>query len=150
MTRILLTCLTVMVAMTWTGCEPVEPVTPVDPEGCVQVGCGGSYQCIPEGQASLMVYCVEPGGYPDTGQVCTRKTDGKCGFVPKAAPKCVRAGCSGQLCVSADAPTIYTTCEWRDEYACLQQLPCEVQPDGKCGFTYTNATGSCGLQPLNP
>ena len=35
------------------------------------------------------------------------------------------AGCSGQLCVTADeAPGILTTCEYREEYSCLQLTGC--------------------------
>src|SRR3989344_2213113 len=51
---------------------------------------------------------------------------------------CAVAGCSGTLCVSADeAGDIFTTCEYRPEYACYKEASCEPQPDGKCGWTET-------------
>jgi hypothetical protein len=57
---------------------------------------------------------------------------------------CRTAGCSGQLCVDADSPPIFTTCEWRAEYACYQtEGVCEPQPDGSCGWTPTPALMSC-------
>ncbi|XOU93964.1 MAG: eight-cysteine-cluster domain-containing protein [Candidatus Kerfeldbacteria bacterium] len=38
---------------------------------------------------------------------------------------CKIGGCSGQLCLSKNkASNIYTTCEWRDEYACNQEDNC--------------------------
>ena len=56
-----------------------------------------------------------------------------------AAP-CVRGGCSGQLCGETAQ---YSTCEWREEYACYQQATCERQADGLCGFTQDAALQSC-------
>ncbi len=39
--------------------------------------------------------------------------------------ECVPAGCSSQLCVSTNiAPNIMTTCEYKEEYTCLQQTSC--------------------------
>jgi hypothetical protein len=57
---------------------------------------------------------------------------------------CVRAGCSGQVCVSSDvAYDVVTTCEWRDEYACYADARCEIQQDGQCGWTKTTALERC-------
>lgn len=38
---------------------------------------------------------------------------------------CAPAGCSGQVCVSADkAKDIITTCEFKEEYKCLKLTSC--------------------------
>jgi len=65
---------------------------------------------------------------------------------PVAATSCVRAGCSGQLCISeteAEAGGGVSTCEYRDEYACYQAATCEVQSNGTCGFTDSPDLESC-------
>ena len=61
---------------------------------------------------------------------------------------CAVAGCSGQLCVSADeAGNIVTTCEFRAEYACYREASCEPQADGKCGWTSTPELRQCLANP---
>jgi len=61
---------------------------------------------------------------------------------------CVVAGCSGQLCVSAEeASEIVTTCEFRAEYACYKEASCEPQADGKCGWTQTSDLKRCLASP---
>lgn len=55
---------------------------------------------------------------------------------------CVRAGCSGQLCVE-EGMDIVSTCEWRPVYACYQQATCERQQNGQCGFTPTHELVEC-------
>lgn len=61
---------------------------------------------------------------------------------------CAVAGCSAQLCVSADeASTIVTTCEYRAEYACYAEASCEPQADGKCGWTQTTELQQCLAKP---
>lgn len=61
---------------------------------------------------------------------------------------CAVAGCSQQLCVSADqAATIVTTCEFRSEYVCYREASCEPQADGKCGWTQTPALTQCLANP---
>jgi len=56
---------------------------------------------------------------------------------------CAAAGCSGQLCVTAEeAPGIITTCEYREEYSCLQQTNCGCV-EGKCGWAQTDGYLSC-------
>jgi eight-cysteine-cluster-containing protein len=67
---------------------------------------------------------------------------------PIMANGCAVAGCSGQLCVSAEeASTIVTTCEFRDEYACYAEASCEPQADGKCGWTQTAELTQCLANP---
>jgi len=61
---------------------------------------------------------------------------------------CAVAGCSGQLCVSADeAGGIITTCEYRAEYACYKEASCEPQADGKCGWSQTSELQRCLANP---
>lgn len=61
---------------------------------------------------------------------------------------CAVAGCSQQLCVSADeAPTIITTCEYRAEYACYKKASCERQTNGVCGWTETLELKQCLAHP---
>jgi eight-cysteine-cluster-containing protein len=61
---------------------------------------------------------------------------------------CAVAGCSMQLCVSADeAATIVTTCEYRPEYACYREASCEPQADGQCGWTETAELRQCLANP---
>ncbi|OGG75357.1 hypothetical protein A3A41_04440 [Candidatus Kaiserbacteria bacterium RIFCSPLOWO2_01_FULL_54_22] len=61
---------------------------------------------------------------------------------------CAVAGCSGQLCVSADeAANIVTTCEYRAEYACYKEAHCGPQADGKCGWTQTPELQRCLANP---
>jgi hypothetical protein len=61
---------------------------------------------------------------------------------------CAVAGCSQQLCVSAEeAATIVTTCEFRAEYACYREASCEPQADGQCGWTETAELNQCLANP---
>jgi hypothetical protein len=63
---------------------------------------------------------------------------------PRKVEICARAGCSSQLCVDAKtADQIVTTCEYREEYGCYRAASCEVQDDGKCGFTVTPELAAC-------
>ncbi len=61
---------------------------------------------------------------------------------------CAIAGCSGQLCVSADeAANVVTTCEYRAEYTCYKEASCEPQADGKCGWSQTPQLSQCLSSP---
>ncbi len=60
-----------------------------------------------------------------------------------AGIQCVQGGCSGQLCVENGTNEIVTTCEWKDEYQCFNDALCEVQDDGKCGWTLTAEYEAC-------
>lgn len=59
--------------------------------------------------------------------------------------KCVKAGCSSQLCVDEKDGDIMSTCEWKEEYACYGKpyAKCEVQDNGKCGWTESEELISC-------
>ncbi len=57
---------------------------------------------------------------------------------------CVKAGCNGEICVDEEqAKNIATTCVALPKYQCYKTATCEVQPDGKCGFTQTDELTSC-------
>lgn len=56
---------------------------------------------------------------------------------------CVKAGCSGQLCVQADkAADIITTCEYKAEYDCLKLTSCGCV-EGRCGWAATEEYETC-------
>ena len=64
----------------------------------------------------------------------------------KLAPisgQCIIGGCSGQLCVDESEGNIFSTCEWREEYACYRTARCERQSDRKCGWTPTSELIGC-------
>ncbi|MBI3073229.1 MAG: hypothetical protein HYY84_14035 [Deltaproteobacteria bacterium] len=63
-----------------------------------------------------------------------------CDDAPPDPNPCVKTGCSGQIC--ADQP-MFSTCEWRPEYACYRNATCERQTDGTCGWTNTPGLRSC-------
>jgi thiol-disulfide isomerase/thioredoxin len=56
--------------------------------------------------------------------------------------RCVKGGCSGQLCVEEGSDDV-TTCEWRSEYACYASARCERQSSGQCGWTQTLELQAC-------
>jgi len=56
---------------------------------------------------------------------------------------CATAGCSGQLCVPAEsAADILTTCEYREEYGCLEFTACGCQ-SGICEWVQNTVYLSC-------
>ncbi len=69
--------------------------------------------------------------------------------VPTPTPEvttCKIAGCSGELCLDFKAPDVATTCVFKEEFACYQDATCEVQEDGKCGWTLTPVMQECLLK----
>lgn len=124
------------------------------------------YSVAPKMQASLpapvitnFTECAQAGNpvmesYP---RQC-RSADGRL-FVEDVAPPplpdgrkvfngCAVAGCSGQLCVSAEeAANMVTTCEFRAEYACYKEASCEPQADGRCGWTQDARLYQCLANP---
>lgn len=55
---------------------------------------------------------------------------------------CIKAGCSGTLCQSKFAEKMFTTCEYREEYACYTTISCGCA-QGKCAWRETDAFRSC-------
>lgn len=143
----------------------------VAPGACVVGGCSGQL-CVSadiDPPATTCEWLEEYACYADS--TCEVQPDGNCGWTltdelmqcladarepapvePSAEPpvepppvdgECITSGCSGQLCVPADADPIGTTCEWREEYACYQAAACEKQADGACGWTPTDELAQC-------
>ena len=67
-----------------------------------------------------------------------------------SANGCAVAGCSGQLCISAEEAAQgggVSTCEFRAEYACYREANCRPQSDGKCGWDQTPELKQCLQNP---
>src|SRR3990167_4396430 len=106
-------------------------------------------QCAEAGYPVMESYprqCRTPDGRnftEDISDVSDTQPDGSISF-----NGCAVAGCSGQLCVSAeDASEIVTTCEFRAEYACYKEASCEPQADDKCGWTQMPELKRCLASP---
>ena len=56
---------------------------------------------------------------------------------------CIRSGCSGEVCQEKGKEPIYSTCLYHPRYECYQLAKCERQPDGRCGFTFTEEFKKC-------
>lgn len=57
-----------------------------------------------------------------------------------AAEACRPTGCSGTVCSDQD---MFTTCEFKPEYACYRSAICERGADGKCAWRDTPELKSC-------
>lgn len=56
---------------------------------------------------------------------------------------CLRAGCSQQLCLPRDqASGTFTTCEWKDEYACYDYADC-ICIHNKCSWSSGQEFNDC-------
>ncbi|MBI2663985.1 eight-cysteine-cluster domain-containing protein [Candidatus Woesearchaeota archaeon] len=55
---------------------------------------------------------------------------------------CASAGCSGQLCVPKNEEGIITTCEYREEYSCLEFTSCGCI-EGSCAWANTDEYAAC-------
>ncbi len=141
---------------------PKEPQTPLDKSSCSRdedCVCGGidelTNECYLGNRDYYREHVDKSQACPDfcggiAGNLAVVCRDGRCAqeakqldaFEPNAsAAECVRdadcdrAGCSKQLCVPAEeAPGVITTCEWRPEYAHI---------DERCGC----ADGTCTWIP---
>ncbi len=54
--------------------------------------------------------------------------------------KCIVTGCSSQVCSDK---VVDTTCEFRPEFACFREATCELQDNGRCGWTETDELKLC-------
>lgn len=62
---------------------------------------------------------------------------------PQIQKKCVKGGCSGQLCVE-DGGNDMSTCEWRETYVCYRSAICERNTNTqKCGWRMTDELTQC-------
>jgi hypothetical protein len=55
---------------------------------------------------------------------------------------CEVGGCSSHVCHEA-GDLVFTTCEWRPEYACYREATCERQANGGCGWTQDDDLTAC-------
>lgn len=65
---------------------------------------------------------------------------------PKPA-KCETSGCSGELCTEVGKKRI-SPCVVLPQHQCVKKTKCEVQTDGKCGWTPTEEYQACLKQFL--
>src|SRR5262245_4555526 len=65
-----------------------------------------------------------------------------------SAVECVVSGGCEQLCVEKDKASPISTMEWSDGYGCYKLFgTCEVQKDGKCGWTDKGSLQQCIKNP---
>ena len=113
--------------------EGVESIESAMGNGSLEP-CGGACPGAWLDLSCVSILCAQ--GYQVESRVFGDTTCGRCSHVrggPNSCGSCQVTGCSGQIC-SSDA--VITTCEWRPEYACYQEL-------GECGCNGAGA-GSCG------
>jgi|TARA_B100002003_G_C14020429_1_gene492082 eight-cysteine-cluster-containing protein len=55
---------------------------------------------------------------------------------------CMTSGCSSTVCKKANDNPSYTTCEWKEEYACYRQITCGCN-QGKCNWQETEEFKTC-------
>ncbi|HLC96580.1 MAG TPA: eight-cysteine-cluster domain-containing protein [Candidatus Nanoarchaeia archaeon] len=55
---------------------------------------------------------------------------------------CLRSGCSGTICQPKDAEPIYTTCEYKAEYACYDEINCACI-NNRCWWDKTSLFEQC-------
>ncbi len=60
---------------------------------------------------------------------------------------CVIGGCSGELCTDANDEPAFSTCIYREEFACYTSSTCERQGNGQCGWTQTTELKACLENP---
>lgn len=74
-------------------------------------------------------------------------SQGECGGAddgPSLGEGCKLGGCSGELCLDADAEDMASICVYRPEYECYSNHGrCEAQRGGSCGWTATPALDAC-------
>ena len=55
---------------------------------------------------------------------------------------CMTSGCSSTVCKKANDNPSYTTCEWKEEYACYRQITCGCN-QGSCNWQETEEFNTC-------
>jgi len=88
--------------------------------------------------------CHVPGGWEQfpSAEACSGDEPIEPGFTQCVTDDdCFRTGCSGTVCA---AETVFTTCQYRPEYACYQEptTSCGCN-NGLCGFAQTDALQTC-------
>ena len=96
--------------------------------------CEGEWSC--DGECSWVCTTKETPikDTPPKGQGCNSDSD------------CIITGCSSQIC--SNEPVI-STCEWREEYACVKLSECGCN-EGQCKWTENDVYLSCIQDAKNP
>ncbi len=76
-------------------------------------------------------------GVKQVGPVIVAQAEGN---ATRAAGRCKVSGCSREVCADED---VITPCIWNPAYGCYKKALCEVQSDGKCGWTMTAELEAC-------
>jgi hypothetical protein len=53
---------------------------------------------------------------------------------------CIITGCNNEICSNQEIASI---CLYKEEYACFQNTKCEIQKNGKCGWTMNDELLAC-------
>lgn len=64
-------------------------------------------------------------------------------FTTDNKKKCTITGCNGEICQGESEDIIVTTCIYQPEYECYKKAICEIQENGKCGWTETKEFQEC-------
>jgi hypothetical protein len=59
------------------------------------------------------------------------------------AKVCHVGGCSAELCLEDNDKNTSSICIWSDKFACYKLSKCEVQQNGKCGWTPNTDFNKC-------
>ena len=62
------------------------------------------------------------------------------GNTTRTTGRCKLSGCGHEICADE---SVITPCIWRPEFGCYKTALCEVQSDGKCGWTMTAQLEAC-------
>ncbi len=81
---------------------------------------------------------------------CVRKNHGcdfvhnrkykECQKILNDSTKCIKTGCSGEICSDQE---VITTCIYKPEYDCYKSASCETQSNGKCDWTMDDRLKNC-------
>lgn len=127
------------------GCYEMDAASPelgsveqaAKPEGKGKLKCDiepGAYYVVEDAEQCAATRFLCPEGYGAFFNECG------CGCEP---PSCVISGCSGQICMESTDEPVFTTCEFRPEYACYANATCERQNNGSCGWTQDTELRQC-------
>lgn len=119
---------------------------------CANVRCAAGTHCEMKGiNGGAVPVCIQDAPTSTCANVkCSAGFHCEEGAVPNQPhcvadkPACKTTGCSGQICADKD---MFTTCEFRPEYACYQQATCARQANGSCGWTQTPELTACLANP---
>lgn len=60
-----------------------------------------------------------------------------------AGSGCRVGGCSNELCLDSGSEDVASPCIYKEEWACYKSALCEVQSNGRCGWTQTVELRDC-------